>query len=620
MKKIYLMALGLFTAYANAQSPVLNGPNVSRPAAKYSDQIQASPVRTSQGTGFTQKSLGKKSFATKIGETQNDQQTNATIYRRIQLLSDGKVSATWTTSADGAPYATRGSGYNHFNGTAWGPATAVRIDPERSGFPNYVYNPTTNEEIITSHRVLSSGVAGGIVMNRKTGVGPGTWTSSIVLDTTPTIPGVLWLQTAVSGDYLIAIGSYTDSSSTQPNRVVKGGVRTPQVYSRYQFSTNTWLVKNELLPGYDNERYYAGGGDNYSIDANGTNVAIIMGGLTDDLALWKSSDAGATWTKTIIDSFPVAAYDYKKLVDTSNTNDGAVHVTLDNNGVAHCFWARARVLDNNLEDESINYYPGQNAILYWSDNTPLDSQRVIAGMPDVNNNGELDLAGSWNDASARYGNHSIATMPYAAIDDNGTIFLIYSALTEDDISTDNKNFRDVFLVYSKDGGATWSNIQNLTAWLGLNVEQIFASLSKKMDGRLHMTFLQKGSIGRYSETNPGAAGTHEIMYMVLDTADIFGGEITSLTKIRNNDLFTVGQNFPNPSNGNTVIPVNFKSATTAKVTVVDLLGKEVYTQTFENIASGNNQLPLNLGSLNAGVYVYSVEADGFKTSRRMIIE
>lgn len=619
MKKIYFLALSLLAVSVQAQTPVLNGPNVSTPSAKYSDAIQASPVRTSPRTGFTQRSLGKKSFASTIGVTQNDQQTNATIYRRIQLLNDGKISATWTTSADGAPYATRGSGYNHFNGTAWGTPSASRIESERCGFPNYAYNPTTNEEIITAHKVLSSGVAGGIIMSRKTGVGPGTWNSTTVMDTTPTIPGVLWVQTAVSGDYLIAIGSYTDSSSTQPNRVVKGGVRTPQVYSRYQFSTNTWLVKNELLPGYDNNRYWAGGGDNYSIDANGTNVAIIMGGLTDDLALWKSSDAGATWTKTIIDSFPVPAFDYKKLVDTSFTNDGSVHVSIDNNGVAHCFWARARVLENNIDDESINFYPGQNGILYWSDNTPLDSARIIAGMPDANNNGDLDLSGSWNDASARYGNHSIATMPYAAIDNNGTIFLIYSALTEDDISTDNKNFRDVYLVYSKNGGATWSNIQNVTAWLGLNVEQIFASLSKKMDGRLHMTFLQKGSIGRYSETNPGAAGVHDIIYMVMDTADIFG-TITAINPVENNELFTVGQNFPNPSNGNTIIPVSFKNTTSVQVTVVDLLGKEVFNQSFEHVAAGNAQLPLNLSSLNPGVYVYSVEADGFKTSRRMIIE
>jgi hypothetical protein len=621
MKKIYLMALSLITGFAQAQTPVLNGPNVSSEAKRNLDQTQASPVRTSPGTGITSKTLGKKSFATRIGTTQNDQQSNASIYRRIQLLPSGKVSATWTTSADAAPYSTRGSGYNHFNGSSWGPATSLRIESERCGFPNYVFNPTTNEEIITSHRVNSNGNAGGLVMSRKTGVGAGTWTASTILDTVATTPGLLWAQTAVSGDYMVVFGSYTDSSGSQPNRVVKNGVRTPQVYSRYQFSTDTWLVKNECLPGYDNTRYYAGGGDNYSIDANGTNVAILIGGLTDDLALFKSTDAGATWSKTIIDSFPVPAYNYKTLFDTAYSNDGAVHVTLDNSGVAHCFWARARVLDVNIDDNSVSYFPGQNAILYWSDNTHLDSARVIAGMPDENANNALDLADSWNDASAKYGNHSIATMPYAAISDNGTIFLTFSALTEDDISTDSKNFRDIYVITSKDGGATWGAIKNLTSWIGLNVEQVFGSVSKKMDGRLHLTFLQKSTIGRYDATdNPGAAGTHDIMYMVVDTADIFGTLIGIGDVKANNELFTVGQNFPNPSNGVTAIPVNFKNSTDVKLTVVDLLGKVVFNQAFENIPAGSSQIDLNMGNLTSGVYVYSIEAEGFKTSRKMIVE
>jgi hypothetical protein len=621
MKKIYLMALSLLTGFVQAQSPVLDGPNVTAQAKRNFDQIQASPVRTSSNTGITYKTLGKKSFATRIGTTQNDQQTNATIYRRIQLHSSGKVSATWTTSADAAPYVTRGSGYNHFDGSSWGPATSLRIESERCGFPNYVYNPTTNEEIITSHRVNSNGNAGGLVMSRKTGVGAGTWTASTILDTTATLPGLLWAQTAVSGDYMVVFGSYTDSSSTQPTRVVKNGVRTPQVYSRYQFSTDTWLVKNECLPGYDNTRYYAGGGDNYSIDANGTNVAILIGGLTDDLALFKSTDAGATWSKTIIDSFPIPAYNYKTLFDTTFSNDGSVHVTLDNSGVAHCFWARARVLDANIDDNSVTYFPGQTALLYWSDNLPLDSAGIIAGMPDENNNNALDLADSWNDASARYGNHSITTMPYAAIDDNGTIFLIYSSLTEDDISTDSKNFRDIYVTYSRDGGLSWSGAKNLTSWLGLNVEQIFASASKKMDGRLHLTFLQKTTIGRYDATdNPGAAGTHDVMYMVVDTADIFGS-LVSIGEIKtNNELYTVGQNFPNPANGITSVPVNFKKSTSVKLTIVDLLGKVVFNDTFENIPAGSSQIELNMSNLTSGVYVYSIEAEGFKTSRKMIVE
>lgn len=617
------MALALISAYAQAQKPAtLNGPEVSRQTVPVRDVTPASPVRTGTPSGVTTKTLGKKSFATKIGETQNDQQTNASIYRHIHLFADGKVSVTWTTSADPAPYSSRGSGYNHFNGTSWGAVNALRIEPERCGFPNYVFNPTTNEEIITSHIVKAgTGNAGGIMMNRKTGVGPGTWTSTTVLDTIATLPGVLWNQTAISGDYMIVIASYTDSSGSQPNRVVLNGVRTPQVYSRYQFSTNTWLVKNQCLPGYDNTRIYSGGGDNYSIDANGSNVAILIGGLTDDLALWKSTDAGATWSKTIIDSFSVAAFDYRKPLDTTITNDGSVHVMLDNSGKAHCFWSRGKVVDlGDNTDNSISFYPGQNALMYWNDAMPADSFKVIGGMVDENNNGDLDVATNTTAVGARYGNNSLPTMPSAAMDDNGTIYLIYSAPTEDDISTDSKNFRDIYIVTSRDGGQTWSDVRNLTSWLGLNLEQVFGSAARRVNGKLHMTFLQKTSCGRYDATdNPGAAGTHDVMYMVLDTADIFG-TVTAIGSVKNNDLFTVGQNYPNPFMNHTSIPVNFKNSTDVTVKVIDIAGKVVFESKYENMPAGASQLDLDLNNLNSGVYIYTVEAEGFKTSRRMMVD
>ncbi len=623
MKKIYLLALCALTGVAFAQAPkVPKGPDVISPVVKMGDPILQSPVRTSPNYTPKNLTMGKKSHATLIGQTQNDQQTNASIYRRIQLLPGGKVSATWTTSADASPYATRGSGYNHFNGTAWGAVNMVRIEPERTGFPCYVYRPAPNEEeIITSHIVKpTTGIAGGIMMNRKPGVGPGTWTSTTVLDTTSSIPGALWNQTAIAGDYMIVIASYTDSSSNQPGRVVLDGIRTPQVYSRYQFSTNTWLVKNQLLPGYDNSRVWSGGGDNYSIDARGNTVAILMGGLTDDLSLWKSTDAGGTWTKTIIDSFSVPAFNYKVPLDTTYTNDGAVNVSLDANGMAHCFWALAKVVDlGDTTDGSISYYPGQNAILYWKEGTPTDSVYNIGGAVDADNNGTLDLATNWNDAGTKYGNHSIATMPFSAISDNGVIYVIFSALTEGDASTDNKNFRDVYCVYSYDNGNTWSSIKNLTSWLEYNVEQIFASASRKMDGRLHMTFLQKGSIGRYDPTNnPGATGPYNIMYMAIDTADI-SGTLNSVQNVKN-ELFSVAQNFPNPFSNMTNIPVNFTRSTDVTVKVMDLLGKEIYNNKFNNIPAGSSQLEIKLSNMSAGIYVYQIEAEGFKVARKMIVD
>lgn len=631
------MALAALSLPSMAQSPKnwgndLRSVKIDRVVT--TDRTPQSPVKVvAPVTGSTQGSLNKKANYWIIGQTQNDQQSNASCYRHVHVFADGKVSATWTTSADPAPYDSRGAGYNHFNGTAWGAVTSNRIEPERTGFPCYVYNPTTNEEIITSHVVKKgTGNAGGILMNRKTGLGAGTWTSNLVMDTVATIPGVLWAQTAIAGDYMVSIASYTDSSSTQPNRVYLGGVRTPQVYSRYQFSTNTWLVKNQLLPGYDNSRVYAGGGDNYSIDSRGNTIAILMGGTFDDVALWKSTDAGATWSKTIIDSFPVPAYVSKKLLDTTETNDGAFNVVLDNNNMAHCFWGRRLIMDSDTTDDQYSYFPSVNGIVYWKEGTPtIDAQlNVITAMNDENANGTNDLSASWNDVSARYGTLAITTMPNATVGPDGTIYLTYSSLNETDNSTDSKNFRDIYLVYSRDGGETWSSTvqssvlatgaMNLTSWVEFNTEQVFPSVAKLVNNKLHLTYMQKTSIGRYDATNnPGAVGTHGIYYMSVDTASIFSGSLSGVNEVKN-DLFVMGQNYPNPFTGNTSIPVNFTRNTSVKVSVYDLVGKEIYSQEFSNIPAGNNNLDIHMGNVPSGVYVYSIEAEGFKTSRRMLVD
>lgn len=75
-----------------------------------------------------------------------------------------------------------------------------------------------------------------------------------------------------------------------------------------------------------------------------------------------------------------------------------------------------------------------------------------------------------------------------------------------------------------------------------------------------------------------------------------------------NKTFTVGQNYPNPANYFTTIPIyNLKS--TGKFQVFDLLGKKVIDM---SVPAGSSYVEVNTSDLPQGDYIYVIVIDSFK--------
>lgn len=616
MKKLYLAGLLGLSIAASAQqatkTPSVKTDKALPSISNKTDYEMASPLRVKDNTNASRKSgYGKNATWSTVGSTFFDRQTNSSVYKRVLAYGDGKVSVLWTTSSDNNinNFLGRGSGYNHFDGTAWGPVTKNRIEPFRAGYPNFDYNGTS--EIIMSHRVDTNGKSGGLIYNTNGAIGSTTWTSNVVLPPATNQPSVLWPRTAISGDYMHVVATYTSPASGQTDTVYKAGVRNPTVYSRYKFSTSTWEVSNITLPGFDSTRWLEGSTDGYAIDANGSNVAVLIGDNTGDITMWKSADNGTNWTTTIVDSFPYPAYNNTPFTDTLAVSDGSVAIRLDATGKAHCFWGRLRIVWNST-NSALGLFLGTNSIDYWYEGRP-DSVVSAAGAVDANNSGELEPGTI--DNRSRYGNAAVATMPYSVIGPDGTIYLIYSALTEDDLDAQGACYRDVYITFSKDNGATWSEIQNLTSAMGLSKEQMFGSAAIA-NGKLHVTFMESDEVGFYSSaSNPNKTGPFDIIYYNISLADIEAGKV-GLNETQNT-LFTAGTNYPNPFNNSTIIPVNLTEKADVKVTVMNILGELVYTHTYTNTLVGANTLEVS-GDFKSGFYFYNVEAGGFKTSGKML--
>jgi len=83
--------------------------------------------------------------------------------------------------------------------------------------------------------------------------------------------------------------------------------------------------------------------------------------------------------------------------------------------------------------------------------------------------------------------------------------------------------------------------------------------------------------------------------------------------------FELKQNTPNPFNGETVINFNIPKATAATLTISDVNGR-VLKSIRANYAKGANQVIIKGADLNAtGVLYYTLEADEFTATKKMII-
>ena len=88
--------------------------------------------------------------------------------------------------------------------------------------------------------------------------------------------------------------------------------------------------------------------------------------------------------------------------------------------------------------------------------------------------------------------------------------------------------------------------------------------------------------------------------------------------------FQLHQNFPNPFNPNTTIFYDLSRESNVKITVFDLLGREIIKLVDQIEPVGSRSINWDgrdyTGSLaNAGVYIYQIEAEGFLQTKKMVL-
>jgi hypothetical protein len=360
MKKFLLSAtsaLLVTTGFSQSSiklTPAQNNFKLSAPV--HTTEVQHAQASQMPNIGdFTP--VERSATETQIGQSYYDLQTNSSIQRRILRHANSTTTATWTFSTDAA-WTARGTGYNYHNGSSWGSVPSTTIEPtsERTGWPNPL-RTGQGKEYITAHSTVNS------ILHRmeRAQVGSGTWSQSNLNSSTESFIQV-WSRSSMGGSnnntiHLVGMTLPTANAGTPYN-----GMDGAFLYSRSTNGGSSFDIVNYQIPG-TNVNYFDGfDGDSYSIDAQGNDVAIVVGGLGRGVQLFKSTNNGVNWTKTDVMTSAVWFDEASTLIDTTLadrllTSDGSVTVLLDGDGMAHVWFGTMYIANTDLTDGTLTYYP-----------------------------------------------------------------------------------------------------------------------------------------------------------------------------------------------------------------------------------------------------------------------
>ena len=148
-------------------------------------------------------------------------------------------------------------------------------------------------------------------------------------------------------------------------------------------------------------------------------------------------------------------------------------------------------------------------------------------------------------------------------------------------------------------------------------ECVFGSMNKIVDDKIRIIYQKDFFPGLAVRGDEDLIDFNDIVYLEIDTLDLFNGPFTLPAGLNNNNLNNINI-FPNPANDITTIQISSISNEIVNLNIVDILGKRVYTD--EIIAnSGLNVKHINVSTFKNGVYFVNTTIGDQVVSRKLVI-
>jgi hypothetical protein len=309
--------------------------------------------------------------------------------------------------------------------------------------------------------------------------------------------------------------------------------------------------------------------------------------------------------------------------------------TTGNNGLS---WSERKLLFNTQIDsdgDTSRPFVGLDAVydsvgnFFVAFNTVTDKEDYTNSKIWLNKNGvqnrilvrNTDIPGAMVTA-AGIPMEGVCSMDWPSIsisEYNDAVFCSYSVAKQNDI-VNGFNSMDIYISYANAGNLEPSIPFQMTS--GLSDER-YVSLNRTSFGSLN----RKIPAVYQKDPQPGTSAPTNIDNAPLSRSSLIYNEFDLIFGILNSietgesapSSYTLKQNYPNPFNPATNIKFEIPKSGNVRVAIYDISGKLVAMVVNKNLTPGTYETQWDGSGSSSGVYFYSLEAEGFKETRKMLL-
>lgn len=282
--------------------------------------------------------------------------------------------------------------------------------------------------------------------------------------------------------------------------------------------------------------------------------------------------------------------------------------------------------DDQGVEQKDSYYPESGTLGFW---TPSTGPILLLSKTRVNALNTGDFLSTWS-AGDSVDIEGDANLEYATLahPSGGPEWIIYfQAWANQDVAlaydTSTYAYFGIYRMVTRDNGATWSLDtvrSNDLSSSGQKFDYRYPEVSTFIPNNgteltLPIMFGADTAAGYFGLSSAGKPGWDNMdWYYQSDSLTISGDGVHSSNKaLELSDL----QNYPNPVGQSCEITYSIPTASSALLTVSDMLGRTVKTLVSGMVGPGEHSIQFNGGDLPNGVYRYTLRVNGESITKSM---